>query len=242
MNYQLPTTNYKLSDLIDQNNLHHAYLIEGKGESVVSELFTFLNAIGVETRANPDLWYRSFDTFKINDARALKEAQIQKGVSGEKKIFIIDTEFFTTEAQNALLKVFEEPASHVHFFIITPRADHLLKTLHSRLVIIRPPAQQEDMQGMKEAKTFIAGEKEDRLDFIKQLIKKYEKEETSTPLKKEALLFLNNIEQALQKKTKQKRRNREDYNTFEEIWKCRGYMRARGASVRMLLEHLALVL
>ena len=241
-----------LSQYIDQNNLHHAYLIEGESEKILPELFEFLEKIGVQTKANPDMWCRTYDTFTIDDARELKELQIQKIVSGEKKIFIIATEFFTTEAQNALLKVFEEPASRVHFFIITPRANYLLKTLHSRVVIIRVSQDEKDTLKIKKAKKFIEGEKEDRLEFVKTLMKKHEKDpeassdheaiETAKSLRAEALLFLDNLEYALQEKTREKRKEAKDYCCFEEIWRCRDYMNSRGSSVKMLLEHLALVL
>ena len=54
-----------------------------------------------------------------------------------KKIFIIETGFFTREAQNSLLKVFEEePTEGTHFFVFTPSAETLLPTLRSRMVIL----------------------------------------------------------------------------------------------------------
>lgn len=230
-----------LVEQIDRNNLHHAYLIEGDAERIVPDLFAFLESIGVSIKANPDFWHRTFDTFTIEDARALKSAQIQKAVSGGKKIFVIQAGFFTTEAQNALLKVFEEPASGVHFFIITPRADSLLKTLHSRVVIVRSGKKQQDTLGVEEANKFVEGERGERLEFVKALAKKYDKEETSMLLKIEALTFLNNLEYVLQGKTNRKKENIEDYYHFEEIWRCRKYLMGRGSSVKMLLEHLALV-
>ena len=63
--------------------------------------------------------------------------QGERAIAQTKKFFIIQTDFFNEAAQQALLKIFEEPASDVHFFILTSRASALLDTLASRLVYMR---------------------------------------------------------------------------------------------------------
>lgn len=269
-----------LSKHIDKDNLHHAYLIEGDPRRVVPQVFSFLEEMGVETKGNPDLWQREFETFGIDDARELKEMQIQKaimvsdrsgqrlpestdppnggewasgsqgastpGVKGPQKFFIISANSFTTEAQNALLKVFEEPAPGVHFFIITPSASRLLPTLHSRLEhfdLRRDSTPGVDRsakwrrgslrESNQRAAEFLKSPKDKRLEFVKELSEE----------KAEALSFLDDLECCLQKKTNPARlRCGADYKCFEEIWRCRNYMNQRGASIKMLLEHLALVL
>lgn len=266
----------KLYKYIDSGNLHHAYLIAGEGEKIIPELFSFLEDIGVATKGNPNLWHGVFDTFTIDHARELKGLQVQRAfgeeVSGDDrsglqrqrwgKFFIIQTEYLTLEAQQALLKVFEEPTLGTHFFIVTPRADELIPTLKSRLVVVSTPSLLDigENQFSAQAQKFLREEKKDRLEFINQLIKKTpdaasdgkadaagpldpgEGMEISRSMKAEALLFLNNLEKALQEKTRGKRKEPADYSAFEEVWQCRKQMRGRGSSVKMLLEHLALVL
>ena len=125
-----------ISNHIDKNNLHHAYLIEGN-QDIVPEIYKILETLGVNTHNNPDLCIISIDTFKIDDARNLNSLASLKGFSTGKKVFLISTNNFLLEAQNAMLKLFEEPIEDTHFFIITPNIDGLLSTFGSRFYAIR---------------------------------------------------------------------------------------------------------
>ena len=73
---------------LDKNNLHHAYLIEGKKEEIIPQIFVFLKSIGVKTTNNFDFNQIVLDTFKIEDARNIKNQSIEKGISSEKKVFL----------------------------------------------------------------------------------------------------------------------------------------------------------
>ena len=54
------------------------------------------------------------------------------------RAFVIDkAETMTTEAQNALLKIFEEPPANVFFFLLCDNASSLLSTVRSRAPIVR---------------------------------------------------------------------------------------------------------
>ena len=107
--------NLKLEIGNSRSGLHHAYLLEGIAESILKELHEFLEeGLSFHIKGNPDFWHGAFDTFGIDDGRALKEMQSRRPV-GERKIFIVQANFFTREAQNALLKVFEEPTPNTHF-------------------------------------------------------------------------------------------------------------------------------
>ncbi|KKQ27171.1 MAG: polymerase III delta prime subunit (HolB) protein, partial [Parcubacteria group bacterium GW2011_GWB1_37_13] len=128
-----------IKEYLDRNNLHHAYLIEGKREEIVPELFEFINSLGINTNANPDFVHMSLDSFKIKDARNLRSYAAEKSFSlghssstdevFAKKIFIISANHFLLEAQNSLLKMFEEPIKNTHFFLIVPDTNFFLKTL-----------------------------------------------------------------------------------------------------------------
>ena len=61
-----------ISSHLDKNNLHHAYLIEGVREEIVPEVLKFVKILGIETEGNPDFFYISTDSIKIEDARNLK--------------------------------------------------------------------------------------------------------------------------------------------------------------------------
>ena len=72
-------------------------------------------------------------TFKIEDARdAIYEARIS---SETQKYIILAASDFTFEAQNALLKVLEEPPKNTKFYLLTKRKNSLLDTALSRLSV-----------------------------------------------------------------------------------------------------------
>src|ERR1700684_4124094 len=104
---------------LDKNNLHHAYLIEGAREEIVPEVLKFCESLKIKTAGNPDFCQIYIDNFKIDDAFALRAMSSDKGFSSEKnakKIFIICANSFTLDAENVLLKMFEEPIENTHFF------------------------------------------------------------------------------------------------------------------------------
>ncbi|RXJ70230.1 DNA polymerase III subunit delta' [Halarcobacter ebronensis] len=71
------------------------------------------------------------DEFQIAQAHAaIKEAYIS---SNEKKYLILVGRSFRNEAQNALLKVFEEPPKNIVFIIITSSKSSILPTIFSRI-------------------------------------------------------------------------------------------------------------
>jgi len=221
------------------NDLHHAYLLDGVYGVLIGDLHDFLETdIKFPVRANPDFWAGEFDTFGIDDSRKLKEMQSRKPVSGDRKIFIIGANFITTEAQNALLKVFEEPTAGTHFFIITPNISALLPTLISRCQIVlnintQNPLQNNACKGQSFAKEFLNSGKAKRVEMLGQIIEEKDRNR--------AIEFLNNLEAELYNDTNTRMKTN-DANIFKEIQKCRGYLKNRGASVKMILEHIALVL
>ena len=72
-------------------------------------------------------------TFKIESVRRVTESINLPPNEGNKKIYVLDhCENMTVQAQNALLKAFEEPPSYVVFFILTEKKEALLPTVRSR--------------------------------------------------------------------------------------------------------------
>lgn len=68
--------------------------------------------------------------------------QIQKvvyltpGYGSEKIVIIKDAQLLTSEAQNALLKLLEEPPSDTYLFLISPTKESFLPTILSRCFIV----------------------------------------------------------------------------------------------------------
>jgi DNA polymerase III delta prime subunit len=226
---------------IDKNNLHHAYLIEGAREKILPEVFEFLEGLGIKTLGNPDFYNIQLDSLKIDDARNLKAYVADKSFSSEKRFFIISVNHFLLEAQNTLLKMFEEPTDNTHFFLIVSDVNSLLPTLISRFYLIS--TKQNLATEIKEAEKFIKLSLGDRINFLKELLVTEEEEIEETALidstRAKALKFLNALEFTLHSKLL---KNSASLNTFSQIFKVRQFLRMPGSSVKTLMESVALVI
>lgn len=239
-----------ISKFIDQNYLHHAYLIEGDNAILLPELLLFLESLNIKTTANADFYQLEIDSFKMEDARNLKEITNEKSFSNDKdakKIFLISANTFLLEAQNSLLKVFEEPIANTHFFIITPSVQVFIPTLLSRFYVIKSESFSLKENLTEEAEKFVKLPLLKRIDYIKELLssaKEEDEEDTKSALlinedspRAKALKFLNNLEVVLHKKIL---KSSSDVKIFEHIFKVRKYLRQPGSSAKSLMESVAL--
>lgn len=211
---------------------HHAYAIEGVD---VKELLDVIERKWeVATRGNPDFSYEIFGTLGIGEARALNARAQSKSFSEGRKIFVIEAEAITHEAQNALLKMFEEPTANTHFFLLGRCVRNLLPTLASRLWRVRAEAPRSlERDG---AEKFLALTVAKRLEEVKKLADDI-KDEKKT--KADALRLLEDIEKFLYEKARQEKKLPD--KTLTEIEMCRDYMTDRSAGVKMLIEYVALI-
>lgn len=222
------------------NNLHHAYLIEGDLDTTTSELITTLKELGVNTKGSADFSNIRTDTFKIEDMRNLKSLVGERSFSENKKIFILTVNNFLIEAQNGLLKIFEEPISDTHFFVIVPDINSLLKTFVSRFYVIRDVSKETDSIY---AEKFIKMSIKDRVEFIKDLLNKEEiddenEEKNLESNNKKALSFLNSLELTISKESYILNINAVSY--LHHLFEVRRFLRMPGSSVKTLMESLAL--
>ena len=225
-------------------NLHHAYLLEGEKEFVFQELLNFLNKkLNFSTLSNPDFWLGEFDSFGIDDGRVIKDVQSKMSFGGGKKIMVIKTNFITHEAQNSLLKVFEEPTEDTHLFLIMPSSESLLSTLKSRLMILKDLDVGRPSEGLGRPTSklgvegFLKANVTNRFELIKVFLPKSKDDKVS---KSKVINFLNELEQTLYED--KKILNSDVENIFYEIRQCRSYLNDRSPSVKMILEHLSQII
>jgi len=70
----------------------------------------------------------------IDEIRNLKESAFTAAASGGRKVFLIDeVHMLTKDAFNALLKILEEPPSHIVFILATTEPHKILPTVLSRV-------------------------------------------------------------------------------------------------------------
>lgn len=198
---------------------HHAIVYTGR---------TLAEGGVPDTVAHPsvDVLHMVTDRFAIADARELKAAAMVRPVSGTHRTFVVVAQAFTEEAQNALLKLFEEPPSTAQFHVVVPRIELLLPTLRSR-IMVAPSAASADI-GTAAFGTFSTQSYADRIAWIATLAK-----EKDTATMEE---IMAGAEQYAA-----------DHVTthpalLSRVVRLRDYFGYSGASRKMLLESLALAL
>ena len=152
-------TKERIGALIDSKTLPHAFLIVGESGSGKTTLATEIAAALNCERKNdalsplpcgecnccrriydgnfPDLKLLSKPkdraTLGVDPMKDFREDMFLSSTESEYKIYVIDdAECMTTEAQNALLKVLEEPPANVIIMILATAGDKILTTIKSR--------------------------------------------------------------------------------------------------------------
>jgi DNA polymerase-3 subunit delta' len=215
-------------------NLHHAYIIENSGPETFSELATFLEKkLNFKIKENPDFFHYTTDTFGIEESRELKAIHVLKSFSeNSKKIFVYNFSFITHEAQNALLKVLEEPNHDNYFFFLVPSANIFLPTVLSRVMVVSTDSHK-DVSNGDLAKEFLGKNISDRLKYIEKITGK------DTNSKSVAIDLLKDLEVEIYSKFEKDSSNPEHKKALEEIIILKKYLSDRSPSVKMILEYLA---
>lgn len=165
------------------------------------------------------------ERFGIDDARALSERAHIRAITGERN-FLVHFGTITSEAQNALLKLFEEPPENTVFHVVVRHEEILLPTLRSRLL----------HTGGAPAPSSIEGVGFASLSYAERLA------EIAARAKKKDMVWFESVaaeaEQVAATLTDSTLRRQ----MLTSVLLVRKYLGARGASTKMLLEEIALSL
>jgi len=212
---------------------HHAYLVCSPRESGILHVKHVLAESGVQTEGNPDIRVWNEESFSVDTARDIREATAKKPF-GDKQVCIVAGNTFTVEAQNALLKTLEEPGEGTYIIIVTPHLGILLPTLLSRCVVLSVEGESHD--GTVEAKAFLALSTPARLTSLEKMIKNKDKSA--------ALALLDGIITVMHEDVGEEGADalRASAPYLTELSDMRGYLTDRSSSVKLIMEHLALLL
>jgi len=209
--------------------MHHACLLVGEPEAAESHLSRVCRNLKIKQAGNPDFFAFRSSTFGIDDARQLRDLSLRKPVTGStssepsKKIFFISAESLTREAQNALLRTFEDPVSDTYFFLAAREEEAILPTLRSRMQVVR--VKMLEKVATDEASKFLSLPIKDRLTFAK----KFGTDLRSLPA------FLDNLMLLLREK-------KEAEESIAKVYNVRRFAGDQSAATRLILEHLSVVL
>jgi len=223
------------------NLSHHAYALVG-GASTRLDLVSFIEMEhGVIARGNPDFFVQKYEVLMIDDARALKDAHAtrpfaredDKHGKGGSRFFIIEADSMTHEAQNALLKIFEEPNEYAYFFLVIPSEESLLPTLRSRLFMVRRVMGKEGNAKIdKNIVSFLSSSTSERIAFVDKLAADIS--DGKNP-KTAALEFCASLSRHLRDDGIEK-----NAAALAALAQTESYLRDRAPSVKQLLEFVAL--
>jgi len=219
--------------------LHHAYGILGDKEKVKAEIRDFLlKELRFPITKNADFSETEHNVFKIADSRALNTAHLNKAVKQDRKVFVVYANFITKDAQNSLLKIFEEPTPDTVFFLVLPEATGLIPTLKSRLIFGKAGGDDSESQ----AEDFLSAKVGKRMEMVAKIVKDIKDEKMN---KAGAIKFIKNIEKVVKDNLKVKNAHNARSGSLlaiEDLEKAISYASDESPSIKVILEHLALVL
>lgn len=126
-----------LKSIIESKHPPHTYLFSGPagcGKTTLARILT--NSFGCKESSIIEI--NSSNNRGVDSAREIISQCIYTPLEGEIKVYILDEiHKATNEFQNAMLKVLEEPPSHVYFILCTTDPQKLLKAVKSRCTIFK---------------------------------------------------------------------------------------------------------
>ncbi len=198
--------------------MHHANLLVGNKEWALSQIPES------ERTQGPDVSLQFFDRMSIADVRALIHTTTLMPVAESHRTFVIVANSILGEAQNALLKLFEEPNPTTVFYLNVPKEDILLPTLRSRLNLLA--REYTDGVSMEVFTAFRTAGYAERLTLI------------ADKLNAEDGVWVTELVQGLEMYAHETR----NAVLMKEVLALLSRIHAPGSSKKMLLEHIALSL
>ena len=219
---------------------HHAYVVEGPPAEGVSLARSFVaERLGMASAGNPDVIVLTHGLLSVDDARNAVRLAAQAPVFHKTKALILSAERVYHEAQNALLKLFEEPPAGTYLFLCVPNTGMLLPTLRSRVQILDSRAAHagQTTDDVGEAAFFLQASSAERSARIKKLSSGKD-DDTRRENRLSALALIDGVEAA----AVSWKRTPETLALLRELEQFRSFLYERSAPVKMILEHLAIVL
>jgi len=177
----------------------------------------------VHPESSASVQVTKLDKLGIEDVRTITHNAHLRPATQAGQVFVIATSFVTHEAQNALLKLFEEPPADTVFVLVVPPAFQLLPTLQSRI------GQETVLVSGTDGhvwKSFIQASYADRLEQIDTWHKTKDQSWLTAMVSDIHTVQYRELDQAAR----------------SALQLVSHKLQTRGASNKMLLEHLALVL
>lgn len=226
----------------------HAYFVGGEAEEGIGKSLRFAEtALGLAPQGDPDLIVLRYGLFTVDDARKLLETCLSAPTAGEHKAVIVSVTRFFHEAQNALLKLFEEPPDGVTLVLVLPAEGLLLPTLRSRLVELPVENTERGVQRSvgELAQAFLAGDAKEREKLTNKLIdrSKSDKDEEKQQARSDAVRLVEDLIRTLGADfpaTASPAERRERFLLLDDLTHFLPLLHTRSAPLKLIFEHIRL--
>lgn len=223
---------------------HHAFVIAGERGMAVHDIERHIEKV-LGTSAHPDAQWLSYDLLSVEDARTLIDRAHRSSSTDAGKVLIIQAGRLFHEAQNALLKLFEEPPPSTVIILSIPSEGILLPTLRSRLQPL--PGREEGTHTSTVARAFLESSPEDRAKYAAKLVdrSKSDKESMKQEARMEAVTLLEGIMRAAHAARMESKNAAERTSLSDLLTDLTAFLpiaHDRSAPLKLMLEHLLLVI
>jgi DNA polymerase III delta prime subunit len=228
-----------LTSLKKGDRIHHFNIIESGHQSDVIKICE--NVLDFQIQANPNYFYRHYETIFIEDARELIELHTRKNKSLEISVFVLECSNINVAAQNSLLKVFEEAHPGKYFFLIIPQTTNLLPTFLSRAVVFKNSTQriidQNNLEIFPDYETVLKMSIKKRQKLITKILDDLKNEKITKSQIKD---FLKNIVSEMSAEILSGQTTK--YHIIKNINQIYQYIDNQGSSTKSILEYCLIVI
>lgn len=204
---------------------HHTYLLTGGARECSAALKTFLQTLEHEKATNHTEY--TYERMGIDDVRDIIRAQSLRPPENTINIITVRFHHITLPAQNAFLKILEEPRGDTVIVLCTSSRQGLLPTLLSRVAHVHCTSGQDVYTD--EVTEFLALSPAKRLEQVKALLGSDDFH---------IVAFVHTLERVAGEHFA----GEERVQALRAVCMVEEYMQDTGGSAKLLLEFLALVL
>ncbi len=210
---------------------HHAYVYEGPAALLGALATDARTRFGFEGAGTAEVQVELWEKFGIDESRALVTQTSLRSATG-RALFVLGIVSITSEAQQALLKLFEEPQVGVVFVVLVPHGS-LLPTLRSRF--LEYPGKIAKSHADTAAAEFLSWPYAKRSAWVTAFVKKED------GAREQVRAFVDDLEAVLYAEH-QRLPTAPVRAGLADVAHFRRYLADRAPSVKMILEHFAATL
>ncbi len=222
-----------------QKNLHHFNIAVGPRDHAISEIKKLcVDLLNFVCDGNSNFHFHHFDSLLIDEARLFAETKNRKIKLGEVSISILAFSNATREAQNALLKLLEEPIPGNYIFFVVPEINIILPTVLSRAVLLEiGTSQKTDDADIATYSDIVQMSYKERLAMVEGLLKKIKDEKIPK----------SDVRELVQKILKEMNRRLlaghiDIAGPLRDIASSAQFVNVPSASLKTILEHIMLTI